>query len=151
MLKKSKKQAFIIACIGCVEVIGDRLGPLVGDLLIARGINTFVYGTTQNPITSKNIDQFKDVISRRHPKAKVIAVDACLGKLKEVGKIKVINGGLAPGKALDRSALSYGDVGVLSIVGEIHENPLEELLTRSAVFISKLAAKTADVVFKLAS
>jgi putative sporulation protein YyaC len=147
-MRKSKKQ-FVIACIGCTDVVGDTLGPIVGDILIKQDISTFVYGTTDNPITSRNLEEFKATIRLRHPDAKIIAVDACLGKLKEVGKVKIVKGGLAPGKALDQNAPSYGDLGVLGVVGELHDDPMAELLSRSVSFVEELATRTAEVIYEL--
>lgn len=145
------KSSIVFACIGCNEVIGDSVGPKVGDKLIESGIDTFVYGTTENPITSLNLDDFMSAVKLRHPNAKIICVDACLGKVSEFGKVKIVKGGLAPGKALNDNAKTYGDFGVLSVVGENTTDPILELLSRSEEFIDGMVNKTVSVITKFYS
>lgn len=43
----------ILLCIGTDLVIGDCLGPIVGEILINRNVNAYVYGTLTRPVTAK--------------------------------------------------------------------------------------------------
>lgn len=138
----------VFVCIGCTGVVGDSLGPLVGDILIKKDVPCFVYGTPQRPVHAQNLPQYAKFISKFHPSAKIVAIDACLGKLSDVGSISVLRGGITPGKALNKQATVFGDAGVLAIVGEAGADPLAELKSRSLAFIDRLAEKTAETVVK---
>ncbi|MDE7349057.1 MAG: spore protease YyaC, partial [Clostridia bacterium] len=37
----------VFLCIGTTKIIGDSIGPKVGDRLKENGVNAYVYGNTQ--------------------------------------------------------------------------------------------------------
>jgi putative sporulation protein YyaC len=101
-----------IACIGTDRATGDCLGPLVGHKL--SGINGIkVRGTLDNTLNAMNI---KDYINTLTPNQLVIAVDACLGKMENVGHIVVEKGSINPGSALQKKVPSIGDINIKGIV-----------------------------------
>lgn len=106
----------IIVCVGSDLVLGDSLGPLVGTFLRRKNISSFVYGTLNFPITSKEIEYAKTYIKQMHPDSQIIAIDAALGDSDEVGLIKVINKGLKPGIGVNKKLGVLGDVSIMGIV-----------------------------------
>lgn len=61
----------VFVCVGTDRSTGDCLGPLVGDMLQAKGIPN-VYGTIDQPVHAMNIAEVLDVVARNHPEACVI-------------------------------------------------------------------------------
>ena len=121
-------------------------GPLVGDILIRKNLGAYIYGTTKNPVNANNLEIVKKLIRTRHPNSKLIVIDAGLGYRKDVGRIKVFKDGIAPGSALYPNTRMYGNLGIMSMVGEFNSNPFRELATRNYFFIRHLAQKTALAV-----
>lgn len=107
----------VVVCIGTDRSTGDSLGPLVGTFLSEKTNNTFyVYGTLEEPIHAVNLQEKIDQIKQKHPNAFIIAVDACLGKVKNIGTVQVCNGPLKPGAGVNKQLPEVGDVHVTGIV-----------------------------------
>ena len=112
----------VVLCIGTMRVTGDSVGPRVGDILKARGVNCFVYGDSVSNINARKLDVYQNLIEVCHKADIVIAVDAALGEKADVGRVKITKCGLYPGRALGRKSKSLGDIGVLAVVGEKGED-----------------------------
>lgn len=108
----------VIVCIGSDLVLGDSLGPLVGTLLKKKGVNAYVYGSLSMPVTAKEISHLKSFLKKVHPKSFVLAVDAAVGDLGEVGKIKAYKKGLKPGLGVNKNLGEMGDCSIIGIVAE---------------------------------
>ncbi|MFS0784086.1 spore protease YyaC [Bacillus sp. 1P06AnD] len=116
-LPAGKPQAIVIACIGTDRSTGDSLGPLVGSFLSKKlKPPFFVYGTLEEPIHAVNLQEKAEKIKEMHPHALFIAVDACLGKVKSVGTIQVIDGPLKPGAGVHKKLPEIGDFHITGIV-----------------------------------
>lgn len=103
-------------CIGTDRCIGDSLGPIVGSSLQASGVRN-VYGTLDNPVHALNLDRTYQEIKKNHPNTTIIAIDAVLGKLDNVGKLKFGNKSLAPGAGVGKDLIEVGDYSLIGIVG----------------------------------
>jgi len=100
-----------IVCIGTDRSTGDCLGPLIGSKL--QGLNCNVLGTIDNPVHAGNlINAIASIPSDRI----VIAIDACLGTLSEVGVIGVSGGPIKPGAAVGKDIAPVGDISIIGIV-----------------------------------
>lgn len=110
-------KTIIILCIGTDRSTGDSLGPIVGDklkFLIRNKVE--LYGNLQYPVHAKNIT---DVITEIHSKYNnpfIIAIDACLGAIQNVGKIIIETKPLHPGSAMNKSLPQVGDLSITGIV-----------------------------------
>lgn len=114
---KPNKTKPIVLCIGSDRVLGDTLGPLVGTLLKEKyKIPTYVYGSLNSTITAKEIPFTTSYLKTLHPKTKIIAVDACVGSLEDIGKIKIKKEGLYPGLGVGKNLPKTGDVSILGIL-----------------------------------
>lgn len=108
----------IILCIGTDRSTGDSLGPLVGHKLTSSYVmnNCTVYGNLKNPVHAKNLD---DTLSKIHASVHnpfIIAVDASLGRLQNVGKINIYQGPLYPGAGVNKVLNSVGNISITGIV-----------------------------------
>lgn len=135
----------VILCIGSDRVTGDALGPIVGQLLIERNVDAFVYGTLERPVTALNLKENVKHIQAVHSGKKVLAIDSSVGRLADVGKIRITLGSLAPGSADGKKLPRVGDVSITATVTDVKDTPL------SAVRLGKvyaLARNIADDVIR---
>ena len=118
----------VILCIGTDKVIGDALGPIVGEMLIRSKIPAYVYGSLSMPVTALNLKNTLHFISTRHHGHTVIAVDSSLGPSCEVGKIHFFKGGIKPGLATGKILPMAGDLSVTLTVAPLDsENALSKV------------------------
>ena len=107
----------IIVCIGSDRSTGDSLGPLVGEnLKFLNRDNLTLYGNLENPVHAKNISSVLLEIQKTYVNPYIVAVDACLGSLQNVGNIIVENIPLCPGTALKKDLPKVGNLSITGVV-----------------------------------
>ena len=107
----------VIVCIGTDRSTGDCLGPLVGTKLTSCSEHNFtVYGTLDEPVHASNMNDRLKVIEQEHPGSLIIAIDACLGHLENVGCINIGAGSLAPGAGVNKSLPAVGQLNITGVV-----------------------------------
>lgn len=111
------KRQIVFVCIGTDRSTGDSLGPLVGTLLEEKGIRSFyVYGTLDEPIHAVNLSEKLKEIHAKHDDPYIIGIDACLGRIKNVGVIQLGNGPVKPGAGVNKELPAVGDIHITGIV-----------------------------------
>lgn len=115
---KSYKRIAVV-CIGSDRSTGDCFGPLVGHMLSKYSIYDFdLYGTIHEPVHALNI---VDTLSKIDTSNElVIAVDASIGNLSQVGHIGIAHKSIKPGSGVGKDLPPVGDIsltGVVSIAG----------------------------------
>lgn len=105
----------IFICIGTDRSTGDSLGPLIGKQLKELGYQN-VYGSLDNPVHAINLKETLLLISSKHPGKKIIAFDACLGKVSSVGCIEIGNNPVRPGAGVNKDLGEVGDYSITGIV-----------------------------------
>lgn len=106
----------VIVCIGSDRATGDSLGPIVGHFLAMHQKNFHLYGTLENPVHAKNLEDALELIRSKHKDPVIIAVDASLGIAEHVGYITVGEGSLSPGVGVSKNLPSVGDLFITGIV-----------------------------------
>ncbi|MCC7078138.1 MAG: spore protease YyaC [Acidimicrobiia bacterium] len=124
------QQAVNILAIGSDRTTGDCLGPLVGEYLLAAGLN--VYGTLDAPVHAANMIEIVPEIT-----GFTIAVDAALGN--PVGGISVRPGPLAPGAAFGRELPPVGNISISGLVCETGPLGFERLRSVRLGFVRRVA------------
>lgn len=149
--KEEAMAKIVVICIGTLSVSGDSLGPLVGDILVKRNnIDAYVYGNTASPVHGVNYADYIEHIRQHHKKSFVIAVDACVGKDKDIGKIKLSMSGVTAGGALNKGLERVGDIGLLGIVaGTDGGNNLNSLMNVERCFVDRMSKKIAASVCRI--
>jgi putative sporulation protein YyaC len=110
-------QKIVCVCIGTDRSTGDSLGPLVGTFLSSYESENFaVMGTLEEPVHALNLPEKIANLQRFHPNSLIIAIDACLGKLKSVGSIQVGMGPIKPGAGVNKQLPEVGQIHVTGIV-----------------------------------
>jgi putative sporulation protein YyaC len=106
----------IVLGIGSERHILDCLGPLAGTMLTEKAPGLLVYGTLDDPLNARNLNNRVELIKKKHPDSIIIALDASLGSTDDLGMIKLFHGPLQPGKALARKLVAVGNLSVTGIV-----------------------------------
>lgn len=107
----------VVLCIGTDRSTGDSLGPLVGDKLkfLIRD-KVYLYGNLEHPVHAKNLCETINEIYTKLENPFVIAIDACLGSLQNVGKVIIEGKPLCPGSAMNKDLPKIGDLSITGIV-----------------------------------
>lgn len=117
LLPKSNLKPIVVVCIGTDRSTGDSLGPLVGSKLTEKKIkNFYVYGTLKDPVHAVNLEEKIEEIMKTYHHPFIIAVDACLGRLKNVGSVQIGTGPVKPGAGVNKVLPEVGDIHITGIV-----------------------------------
>lgn len=142
----------VVLCIGSSQVIGDSLGPLVGDLLRDKyRTPAYVYGGIRAPVNGINYYKYFLHLKKTHPSSLVIAVDACVGDEKDVGKIKYSSKGLKAGEALKKNLPRVGDIGILGVVAPRSNDNLFSLMNCPYSLVTNMSERIAYNIFSFLS
>lgn len=111
------KYSLVILCIGTDRATGDSLGPLVGYKLRSLDFpGVHVFGTLDEPVHAKNLEDTLNHIKQHHPHSLVLAIDACLGSMDHVGHITIGDGPIKPGAGVQKNLPCAGDFHITGIV-----------------------------------
>lgn len=115
VIKSGKNIVFL--CIGTDRSTGDCLGPLVGqklELLVHN--NICLYGTLEKPVHAKNLNAVIDEINISFNNPFIVAIDACLGSIQNVGKVVIDGKPICPGSAVNKNLPQVGNISITGIV-----------------------------------
>lgn len=123
-LWRARHNDLLILCIGTDRSTGDCLGPLVGSFLMDQAPRLPVRGTLAEPIHATNLPDMMRKLGFA-PNQFIIAIDACLGKLDNVGSISVNDRPLLPGAGVSKQ---LPPVGQMHITGTVNVGGFMEYL-----------------------
>jgi putative sporulation protein YyaC len=107
----------ILLGIGTDRSTGDSLGPLVGSRIHELAPDLLpIYGTLDEPVHAVNLKEKLGEIDILFPGPLVIAVDACLGQIQNVGSISMGRGALHPGTGVHKELPAVGDIYISGVV-----------------------------------
>ncbi|SHG61129.1 putative sporulation protein YyaC [Thermosyntropha lipolytica DSM 11003] len=131
----------LFICLGSDRHILDCFGPLTGTMAKELAPDLCLYGTLDEPIHSGNIGLFMEKIKEKYNKGYVIiAVDASLGNIRDLGVIRIREGPILPGKALDKRLPPVGQIAITGIVGEkLGDKNLSSLKPKSIKHVYHMA------------
>ncbi len=134
----------VVLCIGSDRSTGDSLGPLVGSLLSRVHLpRTIVWGTLADPVHALNLNTFRSKLEKITTPL-VIAVDASLGKVGNIGNIEVGAGPLYPGAGVNKSLPPVGDIhlsGIVNLGGFMEQMVLQSTRLHHVIEISEVIAR----------
>lgn len=113
---KADGHDIIVLCIGTDRSTGDSLGPLTGTKLKTLNLFPHIYGTLDDPVHATNLEDKLKFIGTSFSSPFVIAVDACLGKLENVGCVTLGHGSVKPGAAVNKNLPPVGNAYITGIV-----------------------------------
>ena len=144
----SLKPQVDIVCVGTDRSTGDSLGPFIGSALLKRqndgflAPNVLIHGTIHDPVHALNLAETVEEINSKGRDSSIIAIDACLGRVKSVGYISVKRGPLHPGTGVSKELPTIGHyhiIGVVNVAGFMEHVVLQN--TRLSLII-----QMADVI-----
>ena len=110
----------VFVCIGSDRVVSDMIGPLIAEFMVSKySIPAYVYGRLKNPIVSSNLRSAFEYIEKNHKNSQIIVIDASVGKLSDIGKVKLNNFGCIPAGVFASNNKVYGDVSILPVVSTL--------------------------------
>ena len=125
--KNQKFSDVVILCIGTNKLIGDSIGPVVGQKLKEENIQEkiCIYVDMKQTINFKNAKQVIEKIFKIYEKPFIITIDSALGKQTMINKIVVNKGIIRIGKSLGRSICYPSHITIKGVVGE-NKNTFED-------------------------
>ena len=114
---EKKKNGLLFLCIGSDRSTGDSLGPLIGYKLKERQVpGIAVVGTLDDPVHAINLEDHLAAIRQVYKDYVVVAVDASVGSMENVGFITLGKGSLKPGLGVSKDLHAVGDMFITGIV-----------------------------------
>lgn len=111
------KKNLVFLCIGSDRSTGDSLGPMVGERLNKlKRKNIHIFGTLEQPVHAENLSDTLSEIKSTIKNPYIIAIDACLGSIDNVGKVIIKKSSLTPGLAFNKDLPKVGKMSILGIV-----------------------------------
>ena len=111
------RRPIAFACIGTDRSTGDALGPLVGQRLVKLGFDRdAVIGTLEDPLHALNLEERLLPLTVPAGGPLIVAVDAALGPMSNVGAVNLRRGGLLPGQGVGKSLPRIGELAVTATV-----------------------------------
>jgi len=104
----------LFTCIGTDRATGDCLGPLVGTNLKRLGYS--VLGTMDEPLHAQNLIRELQKVPTIYDHHLVLAIDASLGRLEDIGTITLANYPLKPGSGVHKDLPPVGNISIMGIV-----------------------------------
>ncbi len=106
----------VFVCIGTDRSTGDALGPLTGTKLKLLQVASPIFGTLEEPVHATNLVDYMNIINSQFHRPFIIAIDACLGRLDNVGYLSLGRGSVKPGAAVKKDLPPVGDAYITGIV-----------------------------------
>jgi putative sporulation protein YyaC len=152
LLAPHSHRPLLCLCIGTDRSSGDTLGPLVGTLLTeAPSPNIQICGTLAQPVHAFSLNQVVAEITQLPKTPLIIAIDASLGKQKEVGMVEVGEGALVPGKGVGKKLPAVGDIHIKGIVNAAGAMPSHILQTTRFHVTYEMAIKISRALLTVAA
>lgn len=145
LLPTDSGRPVLLVCIGTDRSTGDSLGPLIGTFLKEAGLKRFhVIGTLDDPVHAVNMQKRLDEIKESYCNPFIIGVDACLGRLKNIGVIQIGDGPVKPGTGVNKELPEVGDIHMTGIVNVSGFMELFVLQNTRLSLVMKMAKIAAD-------
>lgn len=135
----------IILALGSDKHTIDCFGPLTGHFLKAMGVPTIVYGCLRAPLNSHTLPEIYPLLNTVHKGIPILAVDSMIGNKQDVGKLKLVDGGIFPGSGIGKDFPLTGNVSLTAIITD-----KETFATRQAIGLGQvhqLAISAAKIIY----
>lgn len=114
----------VFLCIGTDKLIGDMVGPIVGENLKYKlnqcNKKISIYGNLEYTFNLKNANEMIKNVRSNHANPFIITIDTALGKEDMLYKIVITNGKMEIGKAIGKGIKIDSHINIKGIVGTYH-------------------------------
>lgn len=136
----------VVLCIGTDRATGDTLGPITGSLLQNGDCGYKIYGTLRNPVHALNLKDYIRHIYNSSKSPTVIAIDASLGNVRDVGRITLSRSPLQPGIGVNKKLPPVGDIAITGIVNLSGKPGLSLLQSTRLYSVMQMSRCIADAI-----
>ena len=152
-INKNLDKQIVLLCIGCRDVVGDRLGPVVGQQLMQTKLKNkiIIKGNLENPINYLNINENLMYLKKQFTNMYTIVVDASLYTKPYIGEIIITKNKIILGEALNKYKYKIGNIVIKGIVGEDCKTPSKNIQVLKNVpedLIKKMSEKISSQILK---
>jgi len=148
---KLEKDIFICAY-AIDKNIGDSVGPLVGYKIRNMNQNKMIVcGSLENTFQALNIETVHNTISNSFDNLYIIAIDACLGDYRDIGKILLKYGSVRPGAGVNKKIPPVGDISIKAIVDDSDDYEFFPHKPMRLNFIMRFADIISEAILKVNS
>ena len=119
----------IILCIGTKRIVGDSVGPLIGEnIKYLENEYIKIYGALENTINFNNAQNILTEIYKKFENPYIITIDAALGNKENMGQVVLNKGYIKIGKALEKSICFYSNLNIKCVVGKNTNSKFDNLV-----------------------
>ena len=152
-IHKNFNKKIALLCIGSKKIIGDALGPYVGEKLIHTKLKNkiIIKGTLTEPIHYLNIREQLEYLNKQYKDLFTIIIDSSLYVKSYIGKVIITKNKVVLGKALDKNQYVLGNLAIKGIVGVDTGNYSENIYNLKKVsksLILKMSEKITNQILK---
>ncbi len=152
-INKNLDKQIVLLCIGSRQIVGDMLGPAVGQQLMqTKLINKIIIkGNLENPIHYLNINENLMSLNKQFTNMYTIVVDASLYTKSYIGEIIITKNKIILGEALNKYKYKIGNIVIKGIVGEDCKTPSKNIQVLKNVpedLIKKMSKKISNQILK---
>ena len=104
-INKNLDKQIVLLCIGSRQIVGDMLGPAVGQQLMQTKLKNkiIIKGNLENPINYLNINENLMYLKKQFTNMYTIVVDASLYTKPYIGEIIITKNKIILGEALNKT------------------------------------------------
>ena len=152
-INEKKYSDLIFVCIGTNKIVGDSLGPIVGEILKQnlKEKNISVIGDLKYNVNINNIHKYVRKIENDYENPYIISIDSALSRTIAPENVFIIKKGLIPGSALKRKSKEIGNIAIKGIVGKYDKNSLMNFYNLKTVdykLILRLSKNISKIILK---
>jgi putative sporulation protein YyaC len=140
------KENPVVLTLGSDKFTSDCFGPLTGYYLKILKTPVSIFGCLDKPLNATTLPSIYPLLKTKHKDSSILAVDSMIGHPNDVGKFKLIEGGIYPGSGSGKVFPLTGTVSLTAIVAE------KKYLTRPPQiglgFVNNLALQAAKLIHK---
>ena len=149
---KEQFSEIVILCVGTIKIIGDAIGPIVGQKLIEvlkvkKNKRIIVCGNIYNTLNFNNAKNILRKIDEECENPFIITIDSALGNMDMVEKIFVNDGIISLGSSLGRSISYNSHINIKCVVGENKNDAEENFETLRNVNINSIINVSNTIVY----
>lgn len=141
-----KKRPVILA-LGSDKFTVDCFGPMTGQYLKALNTPAYIYGSLENPLNANTLPNIINLLKTKHKDTPILAIDSMIGQTSDVGKLKLIDGGIFPGSGAGKNFPQIGSVALTAIITDT--SAFVKTKSVSLGLVHKLAMHAADIIHKV--
>lgn len=138
----------IFLCVGTNRLVGDMVGPIVGEKLMNKvhhkriqklnNREIVVYGNMQHTLNLKNANEIIQYLQYKYKRPFIITIDAALGSEDMIEKILIGSGKIEIGKALENEIQYQSNIYIKGIVGKYSTVVEENMNTLKSANIASI-------------